>query len=133
MIGCAGHNFLSLVCFLLSRGVCCIRLRCRMMNVCRLLLDGFRVLTFAWGVSEIKPYRELVRLVFVVVPLLFAFVCNFGLLAFYSKFVTTLPTGLAGRNLTRRVNPVSVVISTFTHGLLRLIQLVSWLPYCYCF
>ena len=42
----------------------------------------------------------------------------FGLLAFYSKFVTTF---LTGHNLTRRFNPVSVVISTFTRGLLRLI------------
>ena len=99
---------------MLSWGVCCVRLCCQTMNMCRLLLDGFHVLTFAWGVSEIKPYQELVRLVFMVVPLLFAFVCNFGLLAFYSKFVTTLPTGLAGRNLTHGVNPVSVVISTFT-------------------
>ena len=45
----------------------------------------------------------------------------FGLLAFYSKFVTTYPTGSAGHNLTRRFNPVSVVIPTFTRGLLRLI------------
>ena len=31
-----------------------------------------------------EPYPELVRLISVVVPLLFAFVCKFGLLAFYS-------------------------------------------------
>ena len=45
-------------------------------------------------------------------------------LAFYSKFVTTFPTGSAGRNLTYRFNPVSVVISSFTRKLLRLIRLV---------
>ena len=32
-------------------------------------------------------------------------------MAFYSKFVTTFPTDSAGRNLTYRFNPVSVVIS----------------------
>ena len=42
-------------------------------------------------------------------------------LAFYSKFVTTFLTGLTGRNLTRRFNPVSVAIFTFMRGLLRLI------------
>ena len=46
-------------------------------------------------------------------------------LAFYSKFVTTFPTGSAGRNLTYRFNPLSVVISYFTRRLLRLVQLVS--------
>ena len=71
------------------------------MSVCLLFLVGF------------EPYRELVRLVSMVVPLLFAFVCNFGLLAFYSKFVTTFLTGSAGRNLTYRFNPVGVVISFF--------------------
>ena len=35
----------------------------------------------------------------------------YGLLAFYSKFVTTFLTDLAGRNLTYKFNPVSVVIS----------------------
>ena len=60
-----------------------------------------------------EPYREMVRLISVVVPLMFAFVCKFGLLAFYSKFVTTFPTDSAGRNLTYRFNPVSVVISFF--------------------
>ena len=49
-----------------------------------------------------EPYRKLVRLVSVVIPLLFVFVCNFGLLTFYSKLVTTFPTGLAGRNSTYR-------------------------------
>ena len=65
------------------------------------------------------------RLVSVVVPLLFVCVCNFGLLTFYSKLVTTFPTGSAGRNSTYRFNPLSVVISCFTHRLLRLVQLVS--------
>ena len=37
----------------------------------------------------------------------------FGILAFYSKFVTTFPTGSVGHNLTRRFNPVSVVIFNF--------------------
>ena len=37
----------------------------------------------------------------------------FGLLALYSKFVTTFLTDSAGRNLTYRFNPVSVVISCF--------------------
>ena len=60
-----------------------------------------------------EPYRELVRIISVVIPLLFAFVCKFGLLAFYSKFVTTFPTDSAGRNLTHRFNPVCVVISFF--------------------
>ena len=72
-----------------------------------------------------EPYRQLVGLVFMVVPLLYAFVCNFGLLAFYSKFVTTFPTGSAGRNSTYRFNPLSAVISYFTHRLLRLVQLAS--------
>ena len=49
-----------------------------------------------------EPYRKLVQLVSVVVPLLFVFVCNFGLLTFYSKLVTTFLTGSAGRNLTYR-------------------------------
>ena len=53
--------------------------------------------TFAWWVSN----------------LIFAFVCKFGLLTFYSKFVTTFPTDSAGSNLTYRFNPVSVVISFF--------------------
>ena len=42
---------------------------------------------------------------------------------FCSKLVTTFPTGSTGRNLTHRFNPVSVVIPTFTRGLLRLIRL----------
>ena len=46
-----------------------------------------------------------------VVPILFCFGMQFCLLAFYSKFVTTFPTDSAGRNLTYRFNPVSVVIS----------------------
>ena len=71
-----------------------------------------------------EPYRKLVRLVSVVVPLLIVFVCNFGLLASYSKLVTTFPTGSAGRNLTYRFNPLSVIISCFTRRLLRLVQLV---------
>ena len=36
----------------------------------------------------------------------------------YSKFVTTVMTGLAGRILALRFNPVSAVISHFTHRLL---------------
>ena len=36
-----------------------------------------------------------------------------GLLAFYSKFVTTFSTGFTGRNLTHRFNPVSVAIFFF--------------------
>ena len=126
-IGCAGHNFLSLDRFLLSWGVCCVRLRCVLPFACWV----WCVSTFPWKVSE--PYRKMVRLVFLVVLLLFAFVCNFGLLAFYSKFVTTFPTGSAGRNLTHRFNLVNVVIPTFTYGLLQLIQLISWFPYCYRF
>ena len=65
------------------------------------------------------------QLVSMVVPLLIVFVCNFGLLAFYSKLVMSFPTGLAGRNLTYRFNPLGVVISCFMHRLLRLVQLVS--------
>ena len=60
-----------------------------------------------------EPYRELVRLISVVVPLLFVFLCKFGFLAFYSKFVTTFPTDSAGRNLTYMFKTVSVVISFF--------------------
>ena len=65
-----------------------------------------------------EPYRQLVRLVSMVVPLLFVFVCNFGLLTFYSKFVTTFPTGSVGHGSTYRFNPLSVVISCFTCRLL---------------
>ena len=66
----------------------------------------------------------------IIVLLLYVIFC---LLAFYSKFVTTFPTGSAGRYLTRRFNPVSVAICTFTRRLLRPIRLVSWLLYCYRF
>ena len=72
-----------------------------------------------------EPYRKLVQLVSVVVPLLFVFVCNFGLLTFYSKLVMTFPTGSAGRNSTYKFNPLSVVISCFMRRLLRLVRLVS--------
>ena len=72
-----------------------------------------------------EPYQKLVRLVSVVVSLPFVFVCNFGLLAFYSNFVTTFLTGSAGRNSTYRFNPLIVLISCFTRRLLRLVQLVS--------
>ena len=34
-------------------------------------------------------------------------------LAFYSKFVTTFPTGSAGRSSTYRFNPLNAVISYF--------------------
>ena len=71
-----------------------------------------------------EPYRELVRLVSVVVLLFYFLYVGLLFLAFYSKFVTTFPTGSAGRNLTYRFNPVSVVISNFTRNLLRLIRLV---------
>ena len=84
------------------------------MSVCRPLLG-----------EGTEPYWKLVRLDSVVVPLLFVFVCNFGLLTFYLKLVMTFPTGSAGRNSTYRFNPLSVVISCSTHRLLRLVQLVS--------
>ena len=61
-IGCDGRNLLSLDHFLLSCSVCYVRFRCRTVGVCRLLLGECT-----------EPYRELVRLVFVVVPLLFCF------------------------------------------------------------
>ena len=69
MIGCAGHNLLSLGCFLLSWSVCCVRLHCRTMSVwVDLCLLGF------------EPYRELVQLVSVVVLLFyFLYVSRFCL------------------------------------------------------
>ena len=113
-IGCSGHELLSLDRFLLSCSICYVRFHCRAVGVCRLLLGECT-----------EPYQQLVWLVFMVIHYCFAFVCNFGLLPFYSKFVTTFPTGSAGRNSTYRFNPLSAVISYFTCRLLRLVQLVS--------
>ena len=128
-ISCAGRNFLSLDCFLLSWGVCCVCLRCQMMNVCvALCLMGFVRVDFCWnqtlsgtGTTSFRGRTIIVLLLYVIL----------GLLAFYSKFVTTFPTGSAGHNLTCRFNPLSVAIFTFSRGLLRPIRLVSWLLYCY--
>ena len=62
------------------------------------------MLTFCL-VSVLNLIGNWCGLVSVVVLLLFVFVCNFGHLTFYSKLVTTFPTGSAGRNSTYRFNP----------------------------
>ena len=49
------------------------------------------------------------------------FFAIYGFLACYLKFVTTVTTELAGCSLAIRFNPVSVVVSRFTHRLLQLI------------
>ena len=116
MIGCDGRNLLSLGRFLLSCSICYVRFRYRTVSVCRFLLGELLKLIGNWCDKFLWSYHYC-----------FAFVCTFGLLAFYSKFVTTFPTDSAGHNLTYRFNPVSVVISCFMHRLLRLVQLVSWL------
>ena len=104
------------IALLLSCSICYVCFRCRTVSVCRLLFGECTA-----------PYWQLVWLVFMVVPLLFAFVCNFGFLAFYSKFVTTFPTGSAGRNSTYRFNPLSAVISYFLHvDCYDWYKLVSW-------
>ena len=98
------------ICYIISSffsafwDLCYIRIHCRMVSVCRLLLGECT-----------EPYRKLVHLDFV----------NFGLLTFYSKLVTIIQTGLAGRTSTYMFNPLRVIISCFTHRLLRLVQLVS--------
>ena len=61
-IGCSGCELLSLDRFLLSCSICYVRFRCRMVGVCWLLLGECT-----------EPYRQLVQLVFMVVPLLFCF------------------------------------------------------------
>ena len=62
MIGCSGRELLFLDRFLLSCSVCYVCFRCQTVSVCRLLLGECTV-----------PYWQLVRLVFMVVPLLFCF------------------------------------------------------------
>ena len=81
--------------------------------VCVNLCLGFQTLSET-GTTSFLGHTIIVLLLYI-----------FGLLAFYSKYVTIFPTGLTGHNLTCRFNPVSVVISAFTCGLLRLIRLVS--------
>ena len=61
-IGCGGRELLSLDHFLLSCSICYVCFRCRTVGVCRLLLGECTA-----------PYRQLVWLVFMVVPLLFCF------------------------------------------------------------
>ena len=61
-IGCDGRNLLSLGHFLLSCRMCYVRFRCQTVGVCQPLHGECT-----------EPYRQLVRLVSVVVPLLFCF------------------------------------------------------------
>ena len=61
-----------------------------------------------------------------VLPQFDAFVCKFGFLTFYSKFVTTIRSELVGCILASMFNPVSAVIFRFTCRLLRLVRLISW-------
>ena len=72
-IGYADCNLLFLNRFLLSWSVSYVRLRCGTVSVCRLLLGEF-----------LEPYRELVRLVCLVVLKCNGIVC---LLMLYSKLV----------------------------------------------
>ena len=51
---------------------------------------------------------------------------------FYSKFVATVMTELAGHILASRFNPVSAEIFRFMCRLLRLVRFISWFVRWYC-
>ena len=82
MTGCADHNLLFLSRFLLSWSVSYVRLRCGMVSVCQLLLGEF-----------FEPYRELVRLVCLVVLKCNGIVC---VLMLYLKLVVIGMTSFCG-------------------------------------
>ena len=52
MIGCAGRNLLFLNRFLLSWDVCYVRLRCRTVSVCQLLLGEFFLALSGTGMTS---------------------------------------------------------------------------------
>ena len=112
MIGCACHNLVFLNCFLLSWDVSYVRLRCGRVSVCRLFL-----------VSSFEPYRELVRLVCLVVLKCNGIVC---LLMLYSKLVAIGTTSFCGCTVTKCFCMQFLAFRLFTRNLLQLLRL-NWL------